>query len=358
MSWPPGTLPPGPPVGPTPYDAPPPVAAPAYPYAEPHAYPQLLRTPTWAWWRAVVGALLIGVGVFVVAPVVLLPFLAFAVFVQSQIEHVPFADSFSRSTSLDQVTPASLLWLNLTLACGTLIAFALMRWLHHLRPRWLTSVRPGLRWKFFFVCLGLSVVALAAQIVVAAFIPFGDTGQNIGGPVHHLGAKELALALVILVSTPLQAIGEEYAFRGYLMQAFGSLFNTWTALVVTSVLFALAHGIQNAPLFFDRLAFGLLAGYLVIRIGGLEAGIALHVLNNYVAFGFALLFSDIGSALTVSEVSWWNLPLTITQNGVYLVLVLLVARRMGLTNRTAPPPGETPPTPTGEPGLSIGDARA
>ena len=110
-----------------------------------------------------------------------------------------------------------------------------------------------------------------------------------------------------------------------------------TALLVTSVLFALAHGAQNFPLFFDRFAFGLMAGLVVILVGGLEAGIALHILNNLLAFGVAIVFGDLAGRATVSEVSWWQLPVTITQNGVYLVLVLLVARRMGLRNRTTPP---------------------
>ena len=54
---------------------------------------------------------------------------------------------------------------------------------------------------------------------------------------------------------------------------------------LTALLFALAHGLQNFPLFFDRFMFGLIAAWLVIRTGGLEAGIALHVLNNFLAFG-------------------------------------------------------------------------
>ena len=69
--------------------------------------------------------------------------------------------------------------------------------------------------------------------------------------------------------------------------------NRWVAIVLTATLFALAHGAQNFPLFFDRFAFGLIAGWLVIRTGGLEAGIALHVLNNFLAFGFALSFGDL-----------------------------------------------------------------
>ena len=75
----------------------------------------------------------------------------------------------------------------------------------------------------------------------------------------------------------------------------------------------------------------------MILVGGLEAGIALHILNNLLAFAVAIVFGDLQGALTVSEVSWWQLPVTVAQNGVYLVLVLLVARRMGLPNRTTPP---------------------
>ena len=81
-------------------------------------------------------------------------------------------------------------------------------------------------------------------------------------------------------------MGEEYGFRGYLMQASGSFFRSRiAALLITSGLFALAHGVQNFPLFFDRFAFGLIAGLIVILVGGLEAGIALHILNNLLAFG-------------------------------------------------------------------------
>ena len=93
---------------------------------------------------------------------------------------------------------------------------------------------------------------------------------------------------MILLLTPLQAAGEEYCFRGYLTQAFGGPASgrRASAVLVPALLFGLAHGIgQSPPVFFDRFAFGLVAGILVIRTGGLEAGIAMHVLNNLLAFG-------------------------------------------------------------------------
>jgi membrane protease YdiL (CAAX protease family) len=80
-----------------------------------------------------------------------------------------------------------------------------------------------------------------------------------------------------------------------------------------------------------------MAGWLVTRTGGLEAGIALHVVNNIVAFGLALAVGDVSSTLTVSEVSWWNIVVTVTQSGVYILLVLWLARRMQLQTSTRPP---------------------
>jgi membrane protease YdiL (CAAX protease family) len=275
-------------------------------------------------------------------PLLLMPVLAVAVAVEGG--SGSFADRFVAATSLDSVTPASMLYLNLTLASLVLVSMGIVRFVHRLRPRWLASVLPGMRWKFFLACFGLGLVALAASIAVGFVLP-GNPNDVTGKP-NELTGRLVATALVILFTTPLQAMGEEYAFRGYLMQAFGSLTRSRVvALLLTSGLFALAHGTQNFPLFFDRFAFGLIAGLTVILVGGLEAGIALHILNNLLAFALAITFGDLQGALQVSEVSWWQLPVTVVQNGVFLVLVLLVARRMGLRNTTTPPlPGTTPQT--------------
>ncbi len=309
----------------------------AHPHPEPRSYPLMLRTWDYRWWKPLVGIVLLVVGGMLVLPLVLMPVLALAVAVEGG--SGPFVDRFLAATQLDSITPSSMLYLNLTLGSLTLLVMGIVRFLHRLRPRWLSSVLPGMRWKFFFACLGLSVVALVVAVVTSTLLP--DDPAGLGGKPNELTGTLVATGIVILLTTPLQALGEEYAFRGYLMQAFGSLTRSRVAaLLLTSVLFALAHGAQNFPLFFDRLAFGLMAGLTVILVGGLEAGIALHIFNNLLAFAFAIFFGDLQGALTVSEASWWQLPVTVAQNGVYLVLVLLVARRMGLRNRTAPPERE------------------
>ncbi|MET1000001.1 MAG: CPBP family intramembrane glutamic endopeptidase [Marmoricola sp.] len=322
----------------------------AHPHSEPRSYPLMLRTWDYAWWKPLVGFLLLLVGGFIAVPVVLIPVLGVAVALEGG--SGTFEEQFREALTLDSVTPASMLYLNLSLAALTLVTMGIVRWVHRLRPRWLSSVMPGMRWRFFFACLGLSVVALVASVLIGLLLP--QDPNALGGEPNKLTGTLVATGIVILLTTPLQALGEEYAFRGYLMQAFGSFTHgiaeasgasarvargiaIGIALTLTSGLFALAHGTQNFPLFFDRFAFGLMAGLVVVLVGGLEAGIALHILNNLVAFGIAIAFGDLQGALTVSEVSWWQLPVTVVQNGIYLVLVLLVARRMGLRNTTSPP---------------------
>lgn len=316
--------------------APTPVAL-SHPHPEPRTYPLMLRTWTYEWWRPAVGLVILVVGVFA-ASLVLLPLLWLTVALDHQ---GSLADAFADTAKLDRVTWQGMLYLNLSLAAMVPLTWAIVRLVHRMRPRWLMSVRPGIRWTYFWACFALAPVALVAQILVGALLP--SDPNDLGGSVHHLTSTTVAIGIVVLFTTPLQAMGEEYAFRGYAMQAFGSLTRRpWIAILLCSTLFALAHGVQNVPLFLDRFAFGLMAGYVVLRTGGLEAGIAMHVWNNLVAFGFALLLGNIDDTLNVTEVSWWNIPLTITQNGVYLVLVLLLARRMGLSDRSAPPADPAP----------------
>ena len=315
----------------------------AFPHPVPTPYHLMVRTWTYAWWRPVVGIFIAAAGMIVVAPLVLLPVLAVAV----AVEGGPFLDKFQKAATLKTVDPAALLYLNLVLASMVLVTWFIMRFVHRMRPRWLASVVPRLRWKFLGVCLGLAVVALVAQVFVGQLLPRG-VEDDVSGSLNHFTVGTAVSAAIILLTTPLQAAGEEYLFRGYLLQAVGSLvpgrWSKWVAIALTAGAFAFAHGSQNFPLFFDRLAFGLIAGWLVTRTGGLEAGIALHVLNNFLAFGLALAFGDLTSTLTVSHVSWWNIVLTVTQSGVYTVLVVLVARRWGLQTRTRPP-GTAPGTP-------------
>jgi membrane protease YdiL (CAAX protease family) len=278
-------------------------------------------------WRPILGVLLVLAGVFVLAPVLLQ--VPYHVYLAATGQ--PLLAGMERLVDLTNPTPLALAYLNLVLAAAIPVVWLITWALHGLRPRWLSSVVPRLRWRFFAACLGLSVLALVATLIVSVLLP-QQGGAEVSGQLNEFTSTTRDFLLVVLLLTPLQAAGEEYVFRGYLLQAFGGLFGSRVmAVLLSSLLFALAHGLgQSWPIFIDRLAFGLVAGALVILTGGLEAGIAMHVLNNFLAFGLALMFGDIGSALNATGGSWWSLPATLTQSLVYLALATYTARAMGL----------------------------
>ena len=304
----------------------------AIPTREGLPYHLLLRGGRPGKWRSVLGIVCLATGLLLVLP--LLVMVPFAAYYAASGQEV--GSSVTRLVDLSQPTPAGLAYLNLALAGLIPVTWLLIRFLHGLRPRWVSSVFPRLRWKYLLICFGVSFVALFATLLVSALLP-EQAATSVSGEVNDFTPTLRSFLLVVLFLTPFQAAAEEYAFRGYLTQAFGGLVSSPVVAVgAASLLFALAHGAQDLPIFFDRFAFGAVAGTLVVLTGGLEAGIAMHVLNNWLAFGIALSFGDMGSALNPTGGTWWSIPVTLTQSVTYLLLAWWVARRMGLATRSNP----------------------
>jgi len=143
-------------------------------------------------------------------------------------------------------------------------------------------VRPG---DLLFILLGVG-----CQVAVAvAYAPFHANGLS--RPVHHLfgashGASLVALGVMSVLIAPLL---EEWFFRGVLFRALGQAFGaragvlgTGLAVVVSAVLFALAHG---EPLQFAGLALlGIVLAVLVVRTRRLVPSVITHASFNAVAF--------------------------------------------------------------------------
>jgi uncharacterized protein len=301
----------------------PPAAPPGLPY---HRIQEAGRPGVW---RPFVGLLLM-----------LLGFVAIGALVATGVFAIIYAATghgtvdVIRLSDLEHPTPAGLAFLNVALATFIPLAMIASRYLHGIAPRWLASVRPRIRWRYLLACLGVAIVALIVTLVVGAALPGNE--DDVSNHANPFTTTTFQYLLVIVLLTPFQAAGEEYLFRGYLLQAFGGVFHrAWVAVLVPAFLFGLAHGLgQSPPVFFDRFAFGVVAGILVIRTGGLEAGIAMHVLNNFLAYGLALTFGDMASTLNPTGGDWWTIPVTLTQSLVYLGLAVAVSRRMRLSTTT------------------------
>jgi len=250
--------------------------------------------------------------------------------------------------------PFGIVAAHLGLAVAIPLAAAMVLFVHRFHPRWLNSVQPGFRWRYAFAA------GLAALVVIG-----GVWGvSRIGQPWQFAPQQPMwGFLLAILLTAPLQAAAEEYLFRGYLMQALYSAapnlnrpllsgdtpgegagrvglllargYQRWFGVIGSALLFAILHT-QNQGLagFLHPFAFGLLAGWLAMRTGGLEAGIAAHVVNNLIAFGYATLSGTMFQARHPGEVGWAELAWNLAGYALFAVVAVLAADRMKLARTT------------------------
>jgi uncharacterized protein len=283
------------------------------------SYPQILRGQWYAWWRSVAGVIL-GLSLFSLVTLVVSQALV-RVFWATTAGDQPRRDYFTKAFAFE--LPSGMLAVNLGLATLIPIAWALMAMIHQMRPQWLSSVQPRIRWRYLFGCLAIAAVALNGVMLLST---------TVGKPLSVQTQQDFwAFLAVIVLTSPIQAVAEEIFFRGYLLQALGSLVaRPWFGIIASSVVFALLHGIQNVPLFVDRLAFGLLAGLLVWRTGGLEAGIAAHVINNVFAYLIAGLTTSVAALKAIKGIGWVDAGFEVGGFALFAVLAYALSRVMKL----------------------------
>lgn len=280
-------------------------------------YTQILRGETYAWWRSALGIVL-GLSLFLVLTSVVRQMIVFVGWAATSAEQ-KFAAYLAAAMAFEM--PVGMLAANLAIVSAIPISWVAMALVHQVKPRWLSSVRPRLRWRYLFVCLAVAAVALNGVMLLSTLVGPDVTIQPQPGFWGFL--------VVIILTSPLQAAAEEYFFRGYLLQAFGSLVRQpWFGVVASSLIFAVLHGSQNLPLFVNRFAFGLLAALLVLKTGGLEAGIAAHVINNVCAYVIAGLTSSIAAVNQLRTISWGDAAFDVGGFAVFALLAWFVATRM------------------------------
>lgn len=146
------------------------------------------------------------------------------------------------------------------------------------------SVTKRLRWKWLRTCAAVSAaiflvmtcinLALAHQLSPSTWTPLPGVEDTLKAAVIS--------ALLLLILIPLQSFTEEFVYRGIAMQAIGTWLKhpAW-AIVIQAILFAISHAYDTWALA-SVFLFGLALGYLTWRTGGIEAGVALHVINNVI----------------------------------------------------------------------------
>jgi len=323
--------------------------------AEPSRYSQLLRGPRRRWWKPLLTAAL-ALGLYLGFSLVSFvpPLIA------GLVTGVPNLASyvFGTVTDVANLGPVGLIALNLSLI--VLIPTAMLSiWIvHRVRPRYLSSVTGGIRWRWMLRCL---VIVLPLWVIyLGGSLLFG---LPTGGPPPHW----VALLLIVVVLTPLQAAGEEYFFRGWIMQNVGAWFARPVVglVVVTAVSTAAFSAAHLSPDIWVLGSIGCLAvaGCLATwRTGGLEAAIAMHAVNNLLVFFVTIIFGGWQDAFVGSDTKGTVVQflLSVAVHGVALALIWWQAGKVGLPYLSRPstmpvlppaPPWQPLPTaaPTGTP---------
>lgn len=233
----------------------------------------------------------------------------------------------------------------LSLALCIPVVLLAARWVQRRPAGTVSSVTGALRWRWLGLCLAVALPVSGAILGGSLLLPAPEGGVQ---EMTWAGLSPFLIGLAtVCLLVPFQAAAEEYVFRGWLSQAVGAWFRSpWVAVTPQAVLFAAAHGWGTPWGFVDLVVFGLVAGLLTIRTGGLEAAIALHVLNNLFAMGFlAAIAGGLESDETAADMDGLMLAVDVPLVVLYAAVVLYLARRRGVRTRGLHPAERGYPVP-------------
>lgn len=173
-----------------------------------------------------------------------------------------------------------------SLALLTPLSMLLQRWLFKVPAASLHSVFS----RFRFDLMGRTLVVIAPIWIVYLVVtsPFMAVAEAAWVPADLLG-----MMLVTIIFTPLQAMGEEYGFRGLVMRIAacwgrGDRSGLVIGVLVSSVVFMFAHVAADPWLNLYYFSFGAGMALIAWRSGGLEIPVVVHAVNNTLAFLISL----------------------------------------------------------------------
>ena len=319
-----------PPVPPAPWGPPAPPAPPAAPPVlpvRPREYHEFYRTPRLRWWHPLVALLMFG-GIWILAVT--------AVSVAALVYDLSVGNLVWEELAAGrlEITPMLFLANNIGLALAIPAAWATHRAVFGQRIGWLSSIVGRFRWgllgRFALIALAFYVVLFVVELAVS-------------GPPEGLAVRPETwfLLVSILLTTPLQSAGEEIAMRGIMARAIGSWFpasrvGLVVSTVATSLVFMALHGAGDPWLNGHYQWFAAVASVLVWKTGGLEAPIALHIVNNLIGLS---MVPFLGLDGLFDREAGVGSPLVLVQSALLTAAaaaMLWQARRLALPTSTAP----------------------
>lgn len=279
---------------------------------------RLARTPAHRWWLTILGSLAIFVVWSVFGPVLTGIDTIVAAGVKEGALDLP-------TWAVELITTTTGM---ATIALFTPLVLLAARLFQRRRAGTVSSVTGRLRWRWLGTCVLIAVgTSLAAVAGTAALLSAYGIEMSDG---EFIGWTPLLISMAVLAAIiPFQASAEEYLCRGWILQAVGGR-APWLAIAVQALVFAMLHGWQGRWAFVFFLVFGVVAGVLTVRTGGLEAAIGLHLVNNIVVISTITAAGVLDQIGKPSAAGWQHIVVDALMVCVYLAVVVWLARRRGV----------------------------
>jgi membrane protease YdiL (CAAX protease family) len=224
-----------------------------------------------------------------------------------------------------EFTPLEALALNLAHGATGLVAVLLLVRMTRVPWRALLSSRRAFdRRRLAHYSTGAALLVAAGMGVVGTVAPAAT-----GWTTLAISSTTIAFLAVTLLTTPVQAVGEELAYRSTVLPAAAS----WVrpvrpalalGLVVSTVVFTVLHGSTDPWLAGYFTVVALSTGLMMILSSGMEAPIAFHVVNN-VLVGVVNNVLSGGETATIDRATDTGGPYLLILVAVNIGMVALVA---------------------------------
>ncbi len=179
-----------------------------------------------------------------------------------------------------------------------------------------SSSRGGFDFAVFAKCFAAALVIIALPLVLIEIFTSGE----------RQAVRFTVLGFIFCtILVPLQCVAEEYVFRGHLMQMFGSWIKIPVIpIILQTILFAAMHPYNITGIITVAL-MGLILGFCAYFTNGLEAGCALHIVNNMVVF----YLTGFGFGGVKTNVEVIDLVITGVLFCVYLAFIIFASKKLG-----------------------------
>ena len=226
-------------------------------------------------------------------------------------------------------------WMGLQLVFSFILIYVILwAWLKFFEKRQFWTLGYEAKNALMKYGRGFLFGALMFGGAVGVLAIFGGVAFEAGDPTQQ-GVAALGGVALVLIGWVVQGAAEEVLIRGWTLPVIGARYKPWIGLLVSSLVFALLHGLNpglSAIALVNLALFGVFAGLYAMREGSLWGISALHSVWNWVQgnfFGFEVSGTNAGGGtlfnLMETGADWLTGGTFGPEGGLAVTIVLLIA---------------------------------